>query len=118
MDDPLQNPTLLCFVYSQSTRGRLVLADDHRSTTDILNAPEHGGVTREAPAVGGDVQQLSFVTVQPAGENVDRALFHKIDIEDRLRRFLIEDLEPCRIGEEGQGRARFEFKPGFKIEGP
>lgn len=94
------------------------LFDDHCSAPNILHAPEHGGVSREAPTVRCDVQELPFVTVQPAAENVDRRLFHKMDIQNGLRCFLIDDLKPCRIGKKGQGRTGLEVKPVFGIEGP
>ena len=75
------------------------LTDDHGASPNILYASEDRGVSREAPAMRGDFQCVTFMAVDPAVVNVDRRFFHQMNVHGYFMCFFIEDFEPCRIAE-------------------
>ena len=115
----LQNHT--CVVFCIQFVDAMAVADlvyDDGPSTNILDTAEHGGTSREAPTMRSDVQELSFITVEPAIGDLHRRFLHEIDLENGFRRFLIKNLEPRWIGKERQGRTRFKFEAGFEIKRP
>ena len=66
-------------------------------------------------ATWGNVPSLPFMAVKPPVGDVYRGFLHKSDVEDDLRRFLIKNLQPCRIGKERQGCTCFKLEAGFQI---
>lgn len=113
-----QNHTCVVFFIHFMDSPDSGLPYDDRPSANILDTAEHGGASRKAPAVRGDIQELSFMRVEPAIDDMDRGFLHEIDIENRFGRFLINDLEPGGIGKERQGWTRVQLEAGFEVKCP